>query len=506
MKEKCIYAIDHVSKRFPGVVALDDVSMEVREGEILAVVGENGAGKSTLMNILSGVYEATEGTLAFDGRILQGFNPIMAKELGIAMIHQELSLFNALSVAENIFMGRLPKTKTGMLDKAKLYQDTRLLLQEVGLEKLDPRTLVREINVSQQQQVEIAKALSLEAKLLILDEPTSSLTPREARILLQIMRDLRKKGITMLYISHKLDEILEISDRIAVFRDGKLIRILDTAGTQIEDMITLMVGRKLSGGFVRDRYMEDYEGKKAVLEVEHLQVGNKVKDVSFRLYEGELLGLAGLVGSGRSEVLQALFGADRRDGGTIRIHGREVKMDDTGEAIQNKMALIPEGRKSQSLFLKFTVKENISIVFLKKTLNRLGLNPGGKERQIAREFVSRLNIKTPGIDQKIVNLSGGNQQKAVIARWLVEKPDILFLDEPTQGIDVGAKDEIYGIINDLSKNGTSIIMVSSEMQENLSLCDRVITLYEGRVTGEIRRSELSEERMMAGMSMEKETE
>lgn len=503
MEDRCIYAIDHVSKRFPGVVALDDVCLKVREGEILAVVGENGAGKSTLMNILSGAYGATEGNLVFDGRPLQGFNPIMAKELGIAMIHQELSLFNALSVAENIFMGRLPKTKTGMLDKPRLYRDTKLLLQEVGLERLDPRTLVRDINVSQQQQVEIAKALSLEAKLLILDEPTSSLTPREARILLKIMRDLQKKGITMLYISHKLDEVLEISDRIAVFRDGKLIRILDTEQTQIEDMIALMVGRELSGGFVRDRYMEDYEGKKVVLEVDHLQVGNKVKDVSFRLYEGELLGLAGLVGSGRSEVLQALFGADRRDGGTIRIRGRECKMASPGEAIQNKMALIPEGRKSQSLFLKFTVKENISVVFLKKALNRLGLNSGGKEKRIARDFVSRLKIKTPGIDQKIVNLSGGNQQKAVIARWLVEKPDILFLDEPTQGIDVGAKDEIYGIINDLSKNGTSIIMVSSEMQENLSLCDRVITLYEGRVTGEIRRSELSEERMMAGMSVEK---
>lgn len=507
MSDKVIYSIDHVTKRFPGVVALNDICMDIREGEILAVVGENGAGKSTLMNILSGAYEPSEGNLVFDGQKLQNLNPIAAQQMGIAMIHQELSLSNALSIAENIFQGRLPKNKAGLLDKGKLYRDSMELLKQVGLEHMDPRTLVRDINVSQQQQVEIAKALSLKARLLILDEPTSSLTPKEANILLDIMRNLQKKGITMLYISHKLDEVLRISNRIAVFRDGCLIQILQTEETRINDMISLMVGRKYSGGFVRDSYMEekDYENRKPVLEVEHLNVGNKVKDVSFTLYEGELLGIAGLVGAGRSEILQAVFGADHRDSGVIRIKGKEVKMQSTVEAIENKMALIPEGRKSQSLFLKFTVKENISIVFLKKVLNRLGLNIGGGERKVARDFVSRLRIKTPSIDQKIVNLSGGNQQKAVIARWLVQEPDILFLDEPTQGIDVGAKNEIYEIINELSRKGTSIIMVSSEMQENLSLCDRVITMYEGKQTGELYHKELTEESVMSYISRAKET-
>lgn len=500
MSDEIIYRIEHVTKRFPGVTALSDISLEVKKGEILAVVGENGAGKSTLMNILSGAYEMTEGRLIFDGRETSHLSPGRARDLGIAMIHQELSLSHALSVAENIFLGRLPRNKAGLIDTRKLYRDSRELLCEVGLDNMDPRTLIRDINVSQQQQVEIAKALSLNAKLLILDEPTSSLTPREADILLENMKNLQKKGMTMLYISHKLNEVLKISDRIAVFRDGVLVDVLRTNETQIDDMISLMVGRKFSGGFTRSMYMEDYEHATPVLEVKHLNVGNKVHDVSFRLYKGELLGIAGLVGAGRSEILQAVFGADRRSGGEICLHGNVVKMKSCSEAIKNKMALIPEGRKSQSLFLKFTVKENISIVFLKKVLNRFGLNTGKREREIAEEFVRKLNIRTPGIEQKIVNLSGGNQQKAVLARWLVEAPDILFLDEPTQGIDVGAKNEIYEIIDKLSRSGTSIIMVSSEMQENLALCDRVITLYEGRKTGELFHGELTEERVMTNMS------
>lgn len=504
MDREVIYSIEHVTKKFPGVVALKDISLEVHRGEILAIVGENGAGKSTLMNILFGAYEKTEGRLLYDGEEIRDFDPGRARQLGIAMIHQELSLSPALSVAENIFLGRLPKNKAGLVDAKKLYSDSEELLREVGLEKTDPRSLVRNINVSQQQQVEIAKALSMDARFLILDEPTSSLTPREADILLDNMKSLQEKGITMLYISHKLDEVLKISDRIAVFRDGALIDVLRTSETKIDDMISLMVGRKYSGGFVRSAYMEDYGQAEPVLEVEHLSVGNKVFDVSFKLYRGELLGIAGLVGAGRSEILQAVFGADKRDSGTIRVQGKETKMRSPAEAIKNKIALIPEGRKSQSLFLKFTVKENISIVFLKTALNILHLNLGKKEAAIAQDFVHRLKIKTPGIEQKIVNLSGGNQQKAVLARWLVQAPDILFLDEPTQGIDVGAKNEIYELIDQLSRAGTSIVMVSSEMQENLALCDRVITLYEGRVTGELYHRELTEENVMAYMSKAKQ--
>lgn len=500
MNENIIYSIKNITKEFPGVVALNNISMDVISGEILAVVGENGAGKSTLMNILSGAYVPTKGTLEFDGKDILTMSQLEIQSSGIAMIHQELSLSNALSVAENIFLGRLPKNKAGLLDKKKLYKDSRKLLDEVGLEKVDPKALIRDINVSQQQQVEIAKALSLNAKFLILDEPTSSLTPKEANILHEIMFRLKKKGITMLYISHKLDEIIKISDRIAVFRDGQLIDILQTKETKIDDMISLMVGRNYEGGFTRAHYKEEYENAVPVLEVRDLCVGNKVKHVSFKLYEGELLGIAGLVGAGRSEILQAVFGADKRISGEIFIKGKKVPMTHPSEAIENKMALIPEGRKKQSLFLKFSVKDNITMVSLSKALNKFKLISGGKERDIAKEYVEKLTIKTPGIQQKIINLSGGNQQKAVIGRWLVDHPDILFLDEPTQGIDVGAKNEIYQIIDDLSEQGTSIIMVSSEMQENLSLCDRMITLYEGEVTGELYHKEFSEERVMSYMS------
>ncbi|MDD3339662.1 MAG: sugar ABC transporter ATP-binding protein [Lachnospiraceae bacterium] len=504
MGDNVIYSMKNITKKFPGVTALDSVSMDIQRGEILAIVGENGAGKSTLMNILSGSYESTEGTLEYNGKTVDHMDPIMAQKMGIAMIHQELSLSNALSIAENIFLGRLPKNAWGMINTQKMYEDSRALLKEVGLEHIDPRTLVRDINVSQQQQVEIAKALSLDAKLLILDEPTSSLTPKEADILHEIMFQLQKKGITMLYISHKLDEIIKISNRIAVFRDGQLITILQTEATKIDDMVSAMVGREYAGGFARDNYKTEYSEDDVVLEVENLCVGNKVKNVSFKLYRGELLGIAGLVGSGRSEILQAVFGADKRQSGTIKIKGKTVPMNYTTEAIANKMALVPEGRKLQSLFLKFSVEQNISIVFLKKALNKLRLNLGKKERVIAENYVDKLKIKTPGIEQKIVNLSGGNQQKAVIARWLVDRPDILFLDEPTQGIDVGAKNEIYDIISELSKEGTSIIMVSSEMQENINLCDRIITLYEGSVTGEIMHKEFSEEGLMSYMSQAKE--
>ncbi len=495
-----IYSVEHVTKRFPGVVALNDVTLDIKRGEILAVVGENGAGKSTLMNILSGAYEQTEGSLTFDGQRIDKLNPLHAKSIGIAMVHQELSLSPALSIAENIFLGNLPRNKAGFINKSKLINDSKKLLKEVGLEKLDPLLLAREINTSQQQQVEIAKALSLNAKLLILDEPTSSLTPREASILLEQMKKLKDLGITMLYISHKLNEVLEISDRIAVLRDGELVSVLETKNTKIEDMISHMVGRTYEGGYKRKEYMTDYENAQPVLEVRGLNVEGKVHDVGFKLYKGELLGIAGLVGAGRTETLQAVFGADKRNSGEIFVNGKPIPMKSTTEAIQNKMALIPEGRKTQSLFLKFSVKQNISIVYMPKILNKIKLNIGGKERKIAEEYVKKLRIKTPGVEQKIVNLSGGNQQKAVLARWLLNSPDILFLDEPTQGIDVGAKNEIYDIIDKLSQSGTSIIMVSSEMQENLVLCDRVITMYEGRITGEITHDDITEEKMMTYMS------
>lgn len=501
--EQIIYSIQHVTKEFPGVKALSDVSIDVRKGEILAVVGENGAGKSTLMNILSGGYAPTSGKIIYEGQELTSLTPQHAQKLGIAMIHQELSLSNALSVAENIFEGRLPKNRLGFVDKAELMQRSKLLLQEVGLPNLDPRTLVRDINVSQQQMVEIAKALSLEAKFLILDEPTSSLTVNEAEYLHQIMRTLKEKGITMLYISHKLDEIMAISDRIVVLRDGQLITTMETAATQIDDMVSSMVGREYSAGYTRAQYKQDYSTAKPILEVNNLNVGKKVKNISFTLYEGELLGITGLVGAGRSEALQAIFGADKRQSGDIYIEGQLCQIHHPSDAIAHGLALVPEGRKLQSLFLRFSVKENITIVSMRQVLSRLKLINRKKEYTLADTYSQRLRVKTPTLDQKIVNLSGGNQQKAVIARWLANHPKILFLDEPTQGIDIGAKNEIYEIIDEMVHNGASVIMVSSEMQENISLCDRILVMYDGEIAGELYHENATEQNIVTLMAGQK---
>lgn len=499
MNKDIIYSIRHITKKFPGVVALNDVSIDIERGEILAVVGENGAGKSTLMNMLFGVYAPTSGDLVFEGKSLLPFDTVQAQKHGIAMIHQELSLSNALSIAENIFVGRLPKNKLGLLDKEKMFRDSKELLKEVGLEDMDPRTLVRDINVSQQQQVEIAKALSLNAKLLILDEPTSSLTVTEADALHEIMFRLRKKGITMLYISHKLDEIMKISDRIVVFRDGNLVNTMKTAETTIDAMIASMVGREYANGYTKKHYKTDYHDD-IIMEVKDLNIGHKVYDFNMKLHRGEVLGITGLVGAGRSEVLQAVFGADKKKSGTIFIEGKEVSIKHPDDAIKYGMGLIPEGRKLQSLFLKFSVKENISIVGFRKALNKAGLLNPAKEVEMSKKYSDRLAVKTPSLDQKIINLSGGNQQKAVIARWLLNHPKILFLDEPTQGIDIGAKNEIYNIIEELSEQGVSVVVVSSEMQETIGLCDRILVMYEGRLTGELMHKDVTQEALMTYMS------
>lgn len=502
MGDSVICELQNITKRFPGVVALDQVNLCIKKGEILAVVGENGAGKSTLMNILSGVFPQTEGRILYEGQERHFSHTREAQAEGIAMIHQELSLSNALSIAENIFQGRLPKKASGLIDKRKLYRDSQELLTQVGLKGINVRTLVRDMNASQQQQIEIAKALSLHAKLLILDEPTSALTPAEANILHDVMKKLQGEGITMLYISHKLDEIMKISDRIAVFRDGRYIDTLVTKDTTIEHMISLMVGRENDAAYTRAKYMteEDYRSRPVVMEVKNMTVHKKVQDVSFQLYQGEILGITGLVGAGRTELLQAIFGADKREQGEVFIEGKPVKIKHPADAIKSGMGLVPEGRKAQGLFLGMNVRENMSIVNLKKQISGLHLVRRQEERKKAAEFKERLHVKTPSLEQKIVNLSGGNQQKVIIARWLMNHPKLLFLDEPTQGIDIGAKTEIYDIIHDLSENGMSVIVVSSEMQEIMSLCDRMIVMYEGKVSGELLHSDFEEEQIMTYMS------
>ncbi|GHV80516.1 ribose import ATP-binding protein RbsA [Spirochaetia bacterium] len=491
-----ICSIDKVSKIFPGVKALNEVSFDVLQGEIHALVGENGAGKSTLMNILSGEFPASSGTIVFCGAKVHFTIPRQAQHAGIAMIHQELSLSPALSIAENIFQGQLPKNSLGFVDYKKMFKDARRYMEEVGLHALNEETLIRNINVSQQQQVEIAKALVRNAKLLILDEPTSALTTTEAEKLMGIMRDLKSRGITMLYISHKLGEIMEISDRVTVLRDGCFIQTLNTKETNVTQLISLMVGRDYNKADMRSRFKTDYTNAEPVLEVANLTVNRKIKNVNFKLYRGEVLGLTGLVGAGRSEVLQAVFGADRHDSLEIKVNGKKCMVKNCTGAIRQGIGLVAEGRKQQGLFLKQSVAENMSLVNLWNMKNWLRLISPARENRIVGEYINKLQVKTPGADQIISNLSGGNQQKAIIARWLMNNPEILFLDEPTQGIDVGVKKDIYDIIDTLVSQGVSILFVSSDMQEILSLCDRIIVMYEGEITGELLHGEATQDKIM----------
>ncbi len=492
-----ILRIDGISKEFPGVKALSSVSFDVVKGTVHAIVGENGAGKSTLMNILFGEYTPTEGKLFFEGTPVVFDSPRDAQKQGIAMVHQELSLAAKLSIAENIYQGRLPKKRGGLIDYKQLYKQSESVLKKVGLGHINPRKKVSDINHSQQQQVEIAKALSLNAKVLILDEPTSALTPNEAKILLSVMKKLRYEGVTMLYISHKLEEVLSISNQITILRDGALVKTVASEHIDIAGIISSMVGRDLEGGFRRKKYTKYGDSDKPILEIKHFYSNTSVINANFTLYPGEVLGIAGLVGSGRSELLQGIFGGDKKDSGDIYIEGRKVIINSCRDAIRNGIALVPEGRKTQGLFLNFSVLKNTTILKLKSFVGWSGLINRKSEREQARIYCTRLRVKTPTLQQKIVNLSGGNQQKSIIARCLMNTPKVLFLDEPTQGIDIGAKKEIYEIIDSLAQAGTSIIIVSSEMPEILSLCDRVITMHEGRITGEVYYDTATEERIMA---------
>lgn len=496
MTEKVLYSIKNISKYFPGVKALQNVSFDICEGDVHAIVGENGAGKSTLMNILSGVYAPSAGTLVFNGEQVELKSARHAQDLGISMIHQELSLSPALSIAENIFVGRLPKKKSGFLDTKKMYCETETALKQVGLEYLRPHELVRDINSSQQQLVEIAKAMALNTRLVIMDEPTSSLTKGETEYLFRLMRKLKERKVTILYISHKLDEIMEMADTVTVLRDGEHILTTSKCNLTVEKMISHMVGRVYDVKHVRESFIQSYENRKVLLEVKNLKSGSKVKDVSFRLYEGEILGITGLVGSGRSELLQAIYGGDKHNSGTIKIDNRLCDVKNPTSTIKCGLALLPEGRKTQSVFLKMSVQDNATMLHLKKMRTKLGFISKAICKRKTSHYIEKLNIKTPSQGQLAENLSGGNQQKVVLARCLMNQPSIILMDEPTQGIDVGAKEEIYQIMNGLVHEGASIIMVSSEMQETISMCDRVLVMHEGRITGEMLHSEVTDEKIL----------
>ena len=482
--------MNKICKRFPGVVALSQVDLAVAGGEILALMGENGAGKSTLIKILAGVYVKDSGEIFFEGRRVDITSPHESQLLGISVIFQELNLLPNLSVAENIFMGRENKRLGGFLDFGATRRLAGDLMERVGLH-CPPETPVHSLPVSQRQMVEVAKALSLKAKLIVMDEPTSSLTEGETQLLFGIIRTLKASGVAVIFISHRLNEVFTIADRVQVLRDGANAGGLERNDLNEAAIIRLMVGRELKNIFAK----EPVPIGERVFRVNHLS-SPALHDINFELRKGEILGIAGLVGAGRTELIRAIFGLDRRDRGEIYINGQPVAIKTPEQAIRRGIAFVTEDRRNQGLILGMSVRENCTLVAL-RDLQAGGFIRFHKERKTVREAIDLLKIKTPSMETVTATLSGGNQQKVVLAKWLVINPRVLILDEPTRGIDVGAKAEIHRIMSDLARQGVAIIMISSELPEILGMSDRIIVMHQGRLTGELSREEATQERIMA---------
>jgi ribose transport system ATP-binding protein len=500
--------IKAIGKSFPGVRALRGVSFDVARAEVHALVGENGAGKSTLMKILSGVYTDYEGELLLEGRRLELQSPRDAQRHGIATIHQELNLIPELTIAENIFLGREPRTSVGMLDTGRMAREARALLERLNL-PIPPDRAVKGLRVGEQQLVEVAKALSLDARLLILDEPTSALSQTEIERLFAVIADLKRHGVTMIYISHKLDEIFRIGDRVTVLRDGEHIATLPIDQTDERDLIRMMVGRSLSDLFPKEVAAIGDEAVRVdglSLLPDGRRGGPVLHDVSFALRRGEILGVAGLMGAGRTELLETLFGVypPRRVRGRIVLGGRERRIASPQEAIGAGLAFVTEDRKTQSLIMKLSVGHNMTLAALPAFL-AFNVVRVRDERAAVRRSIKQLGIKTPSPAVEVDKLSGGNQQKVALAKCLLTRPRVLLLDEPTRGIDVGAKAEIYALISRLAQDGTGIVMVSSELPELLGMCDRVIVLCEGRLTAELTRTQATQERIMEAATARQRT-
>lgn len=465
--------------------------MNFRKAEVLALIGENGAGKSTLMKILAGVQPPDEGELILDGKPVVIDSVQSALDKGIALIHQELNLSGNLDVGANIFLGREP-LKMGLIDTKKMYADSKKYLEMVGFD-CDPQTLVQTLTTGKQQMVEIAKALSVDARILIMDEPTSSLSSRESEALFKVIKDLRTRGVSIIYISHRLGEVVELADRVVVLRDGENAGDLDRVDINHDNMVRLMVGRDVSQFYQREHHVPG----DVLLKVNNLIVPeNPRHKLSFQIRAGEIVGVAGLVGAGRTEMLRVLFGVDASLGGNVELDGKAVSIDSPLDAIRAGIALVPEDRKEQGLVLEMAVRENMSLPGLRFHKQGGMFINKPVERNVADEMIDALSIKTPGPQQVVQFLSGGNQQKVVLGKWLSLNPRILLLDEPTRGIDVGAKAEIYKLMEDLARRGVAILFVSSEMEEILGMSDRTLVMHEGRLTGELTKEELSEEAVM----------
>ncbi len=491
LSHEVILTMEGIDKSFPGVHALDHVNLEVRRGEVHALMGENGAGKSTLMKVLTGIYTKDSGTITYEGKEVEFHGPKEAQEAGIVIVHQELNMMNHLTVAQNIFIGR-EFMKGGIIDDAKMNEESKKLFEQLGI-KIDPTEKMGNLTVGKQQMCEIAKAISHKAKVIIFDEPSAALTEAEIEELFKIIRDLRDKQLGIVYISHRMDEIKVITDRVTVMRDGGYVGTLITKDCTKDDIINMMVGRVI---------YEDPKTKSmvppdapVVLKVEHLNAGKMVQDVSFELHKGEILGFSGLMGAGRTETARALFGADPKESGDIYVNGKKVDIRSPKDAVALGIGYLSEDRKRYGIVVDKSVAENSTMAHLKNFVKGLFIDKK-KEVTATEDYIKRLNTKTPSTDQLVVNLSGGNQQKVVLAKWLVKDCDILIFDEPTRGIDVGAKSEIYHLMNELVAQGKSIIMISSEMTEILRMSDRIVVMCEGKKTAEIDIAGATQESIM----------
>jgi ribose transport system ATP-binding protein len=479
-----------IRKSFSGLVALDDVNFDLRKGEVHVLLGENGAGKSTLIKILSGAYQKDGGNITLDDRVIEIKSPRHAQQLGIACIHQEFNLIPHLSIAENIFLGREPIRFGAVIHQNVMVDEAKNALRDLDVE-MDVRTAVQKLSVAQQQIVEIAKALSMQARILIMDEPTSALTEREIRSLFATIRKLKQKDVSIIYISHRFDEVFEIGGRVTVLRDGKHVGTRDVAGASKQELITMMVARPVNAHFPKEPAVRGEE----VLKLDGLTVKGALKNISFSLHRGEVLGIAGLMGSGRTTLARAIFGLEKLDRGRVYVKGRASEIRSPRAAIARGIGLLTEDRKSQGLVLGLTVMANVCLPSIEK-ISKFGIVSQSEEERLSGKFVRDLNIKTPALSQKVLYLSGGNQQKVVLSKWLCRHADIFIFDEPTRGIDVGAKEEIYHLINQLTANGVAIIMISSELPEVLGMSDRVLVMHQGEISGEFHAREATQEQIL----------
>lgn len=483
--------VRNVSKRFPGVRALQAVSLELKAGEVLAVIGENGAGKSTLMKILAGIQRPDSGEILLSGKGTEFHSVRDAMRAGISLIHQELNLSDNLDIGANVFLGREPR-RFGLVDHGRIHREAQPFLDRIGL-RVSSRELVSNLSIGRQQMVEIAKALSIQSRVLIMDEPTSSLSQHETENLFRVIKELRQQGVSIVYISHRLGEVKELADRVTVLRDGQNAGELKREEISHERMVRLMVGRDLSQFYER----KPHPIGRPILEVEGLHTAlHPNQSLSFKVGAGEIVGVAGLVGAGRTEMLRSLFGIDKPLAGKVRIGERDVQLRSPQDAIAAGLALVPEDRKQQGVIVEMAVRQNLSLASWRRHQKKAGFLDKVFESNLVKEMISKLNIKTPSGEQFVQFLSGGNQQKVVLGKWLALAPRLLLLDEPTRGIDVGAKQEIYRLMEQLAESGVGILFVSSEMTEILGMSDRVLVMHEGRISGELNRAEMSEEAVM----------